>query len=88
MMKGYYSRSMRVLQLAGMRAPTQKGYTRAVLMLVDFYDKTPDRITEQELHDYLLHRKNYLNRSQRVMVLLSGKNVGFILLLNIMALGS
>jgi integrase/recombinase XerD len=58
MMKDYYKKSMRALQLAGMSEPTQKGYTRSVRMLVDFYGKTPDLITEQELQDYFLHRKN------------------------------
>ena len=38
-MKDYYEKSMRALQLAGMSEPTQKGYTRSVRMLVDFYDK-------------------------------------------------
>jgi len=58
MMKDYYQQSMRALQLAGMSEPTQKGYTRSVRMLVDFYGKTPDLIREQELQDYFLHRKN------------------------------
>ena len=58
MMKDYYQKSIRALQLAGMSEPTQKGYTRSVRMLVDFYGKTPDLITEQELQDYFLHRKN------------------------------
>ena len=58
MMKDYYQQSMRALQLAGMSEPTQKGYTRSVRMLVDFYGKTPDLISEQELQDYFLHRKN------------------------------
>jgi len=58
MMKDYFQQSMRALQLAGMSAPTQKGYTRSVRMLVDFYGKTPDLITEEELQDYFLHRKN------------------------------
>lgn len=57
-MKDYYQLSMRALQLAGMSEPTQKGYTRAVRMLVDFCGKTPDLITENELQDYFLHRKN------------------------------
>jgi len=57
-MKDYYQKSMRALQLAGMSEPTQKGYTRSVRMLVDFYGKTPDLISEQELQDYFLHRKN------------------------------
>jgi len=58
MMKDYYQKSMRALQLAGMSERTQQCYTRSVRMLVDFYGKTPDLITEQELQDYFLHRKN------------------------------
>ncbi len=57
-MKDYYQQSMRALQLAGMSKSTQKGYTRSVRMLVDFCGKTPDQITEQELQDYFLHRRN------------------------------
>jgi hypothetical protein len=47
MMKDYYQQSMRALQLAGMSDPTQKCYTRAVRMLVDFYKKNtrPDHRT-------------------------------------------
>jgi len=52
MMKDYYQQSIRALQLAGMSKPTQKGYTRSVRMLVDFYGKTPDLITEQELQEW------------------------------------
>ena len=45
-MKDYFQQSMRALQLAGKSEPTQKGYTRAVRMLVEHYGKTPDLITE------------------------------------------
>jgi len=58
MMKDYYKKSMRALQLAGMSERTQECYTRSVRQLVDFYSKTPEKITEQELQDYFLHRKN------------------------------
>ena len=58
MMKDYYEKSMRALQLAGMSERTQQCYTRSVRQLVDFYRKTPEKITEQELQDYFLHRKN------------------------------
>ena len=57
-MKDYCQKSMRALQLAGMSKRTQQCYTRSVRMLVDFYHKTPDLISEQELQDYFLHRKN------------------------------
>lgn len=66
-MKDYFQQSMRALQLAGMSAPTQKGYTRSVRMLVDFYGKTPDLITEDELQDYFLHRKNVSKWSAATM---------------------
>jgi integrase len=58
MMKDYYQKSMRALQLAGMSKRTQQCYTRSVRMLVDFYGKTPDLINERQLQDYFLHRKN------------------------------
>jgi len=57
-MKDYYDKSMRALQLAGMSDRTQECYTRSVRMLVDFYGKTPDQITEPDLENYFLHRKN------------------------------
>jgi len=57
-MKDYYDKSMRALQLAGMSERTQQCYTRSIRMLVEFCDKTPDLITEPELEDYFLHRKN------------------------------
>jgi integrase/recombinase XerD len=58
MMKDYFNRSMRALQLAGMSERSQQCYTRSVRMLVDFYHKPPDKITEAELEDYFLHRRN------------------------------
>jgi len=57
-MKDYYEQSIRALQLAGMSERTQECYTRSVRLLVDFYQKTPDLISEPELEDYFLHRRN------------------------------
>lgn len=57
-MKDYLERSVRALQLAGMSERTQECYTRAVRMVVAFHGKDPDQITEKELEDYFLHRKN------------------------------
>jgi integrase/recombinase XerD len=57
-MKDYFDQSIRALQLAGMSERTQECYTRAVRILVDFYGRTPDQITEVELEDYFLHRRN------------------------------
>lgn len=58
MMKDYYQKSMRALQLAGMSQRTQECYTRSVRMLADFYNKPPDQISETHLQDYFLHRRN------------------------------
>ena len=58
MMNDYYQRSMRALQLAGLSESTQESYTRSVRQLIDFCGKTPDQISEKEMEDYFLHRKN------------------------------
>jgi site-specific recombinase XerD len=57
-MNDWYEKSMRALQLGGMSPCTQNAYTRAVRQLVEFHDKTPDRIDETALQEYFLHRRN------------------------------
>ena len=47
-----------VLQLSGKSERTQQSYVREVRLLAQFYRKSPDRISEHELQQYLLHRKN------------------------------
>jgi integrase/recombinase XerD len=46
------------LHLSGKSERTQESYIRAVRLLAQFYHKSPDRISEQELQRYFLHRKN------------------------------
>jgi integrase/recombinase XerD len=46
------------LHLSGKSARTQASYVREVRLLAQFYHKAPDRISEQELQAYFLHRKN------------------------------
>jgi integrase/recombinase XerD len=46
------------LQLSGKGERTQESYIREVRLLAQFYHKSPDRISEQELQRYFLHRKN------------------------------
>src|SRR6266540_6044272 len=46
------------LELSGKGERTQQSYVREVRLLAHFYHKSPDRITEQELQHYFLHRKN------------------------------
>jgi site-specific recombinase XerD len=46
------------LHLSGKSQRTQESYVREVRLLGQFYHKAPDRISEQELQRYFLHRKN------------------------------
>ena len=46
------------LQISGKGERTQASYVREVRLLAQFYHKSPDRISEQELQRYFLHRKN------------------------------
>jgi len=46
------------LQLSGKGERTQPAYIREVRLLAQCYHKSPDRISEQELQAYFLHRKN------------------------------
>src|SRR5918911_134398 len=46
------------LQVSGKAERTQQAYVREVHLLAQFYHKSPDCLTEQELQHYFLHRKN------------------------------
>jgi site-specific recombinase XerD len=46
------------LHISGKSERTQASYIREVRLLAQFYHKSPDRIAEQELQHYFLHRKN------------------------------
>ena len=56
-MQDWYQQTLDALALTGKREPAQKAYFRAVRMLKQFYDKTPDLVSEAELRNYLLHRR-------------------------------
>jgi site-specific recombinase XerD len=66
-MENWYEKAVKTLQLNGMAERTQDGYARAVRMLVEHYNKTPDLITEEELQEYFLHRKNVSKWSPNTM---------------------
>lgn len=68
-MKDWYEKSMKTLELNGMSKRTQESYTRHVRKLVDFYQKTPDQISEKELEDYFLHRKKHDQWSPATMAI-------------------
>ena len=57
-MTDWYDKTIQALQLNGKGERSQEAYARSVRMLIQFYGKTPDQITEQELQDYFLQRKN------------------------------
>jgi integrase/recombinase XerD len=67
MMNDWYQRMVDSLQLNGKGERTQQAYTRSVRMLSQFYGKTPDLVTEQELQEYFLHRKNVCHWSPKTM---------------------
>jgi site-specific recombinase XerD len=67
MMNDWYQRMIDTLQLNGKGERTQQAYTRSVHMLSQFYGKTPDLVTEQELQDYFLQRKNVNHWSPKTM---------------------
>jgi len=54
----WYTKTVRALQLAGKGDKTQHMYARSVRQLIEFCGKEPTEITERELEDYFLHRRN------------------------------
>ena len=54
----WYTRTVKMLQLAGKSEATQRMYARSVRQLIEFYNKEPTEITEKELEEYFLHRRN------------------------------
>jgi site-specific recombinase XerD len=67
MTTSWYDRMIPALQLNGKGERTQQAYTRTVRMLCQFYDKPPEAISEQELQEYFLHRKNVSHWSPKTM---------------------
>lgn len=46
------------MQLRGLAEKTQDAYLRAVRQLAEYYNKSPDQISEEELRQYFLHLTN------------------------------
>ena len=61
MKSDWYEQSMRALQLTGKSKSTQECYTRSVRLLVEYCGKEPHLITEHELEEYFLYRRNDCN---------------------------
>ena len=56
--ENWYKQFTDKLELSGMSPRTQEAYSRAVRLLKDHCNKDPWEITEQDVQDYLLYRKN------------------------------
>ncbi len=54
----WYVETVKALQINGKSERTQHCYARAVRMLIEHVGKEPDKITEEELRDYFLFRRN------------------------------
>lgn len=67
MMNDWHEQMINKLQLNGMSERTQQGYARAVRQLVEFYAKTPDQISEDELERYFLHKRNVNKWAQNTL---------------------
>jgi integrase len=46
------------MQLRGLSERTQSAYVRAARQLAEHYDRSPDRITEEQLRQYFLYLRN------------------------------
>ena len=66
-MKDWRERMVKMLQLNGKGERTQESYTRAVRMLIEHCQKSPELITEEELQDYFIHRQNTCKWSPATM---------------------
>ncbi|MEN6376327.1 MAG: site-specific integrase [Smithella sp.] len=67
MMTNWSERMNQTLQLNGKSERTRDAYIRTVRMLTDFYGKTPDTISEEELRVYFLNRTNVNHWSPKTM---------------------
>ena len=54
----WYDQMVRKLQINGKSDRTQEAYARAVRQLRDYYQKDPSLISENELEQYVLYRRN------------------------------
>lgn len=63
----WHKKMIKALRVAGMGERTQETYVRTMRKLVEFYDKTPDKISEQELIDYFIHCQEVIEWSPATM---------------------
>jgi hypothetical protein len=46
------------LKLAGLKEGSQTGYVRAVCQLAAYYNVSPDRLSERQVQDYIIYRRD------------------------------
>ena len=63
----WYDKTVKALQLAGMGESTQESYARAVRKLIEFCGKDPRKVTENDLKEYFLYRRNESNWAPATM---------------------
>ena len=63
----WHAKMDKSLQVAGMGERTREAYLRSMRQLVEYYDKYPDLISEEELLDYFIHRQNVTGWSPATM---------------------
>jgi site-specific recombinase XerD len=63
----WHKKMVKALRIAGMGESTQKAYVRTMRKLSEFYDKTPDKISEEELVDYFIHCQEVIEWSPATM---------------------
>ena len=63
----WHQKMVKALRVAGMGECTQETYVRTMRKLSEFYNKTPDKITEEELVDYFIHRQEVTEWSPATM---------------------
>jgi len=56
-MSNLRDRMLHDMQLHGYADRTQEAYLRAVRMLQQFHDLSPEAISEDQLRDYFIHRQ-------------------------------
>lgn len=54
----WHSKMDKTMQVNGMGSSTREAYARSMRQLVEHFDKAPERITEDELLDYFIHRQD------------------------------
>ena len=63
----WHQKMVKALLVAGMCERTQETYVRSMRKLTEFYNKTPDKISENELVDYFIHRQEVTEWSPATM---------------------